>query len=951
MTFVSGQGHCRTYSRGGLYRDVISTADGFMQMGVCPGEHIIFALPNSYRLVCGFFGAIFSGAIPAIFPFNSIRTLPLVCQDLVQYPLVQTQGGRIVTAQNLAQDLSSQLAEFGLPVHSSEEINLGATSHAENFRVPMPAELAYMQLSSGTTGRPKGIYISHEGLMHHIEAVAKALSWRAEDISVGWAPFSHELGLILQVLLPAVAGGRSVNIEAHRWLAQPCVLPKTIDRFKGTVCFMPNFGFTHTSRRVCEEDLKGIDLSTLRVMGNGSEPIHCDSFEMFERCYRPYGFKAEMFAAAYGMAENAGAVTVTPSGRTPRVDWIESESLHRKKRAIPSYHTERGASAFVSCGRAIEGTSVRIVDPTGSALPERYVGEIVIRGSSLFQFYLDRKRPSQEIDGLYWFPTGDIGYLADGELYVCDRKQDVIIAGGINLFPDSIEAVAAEVMAKHTRRLVAFGVPIPHLGTECPVLICETTASLNPSEEAFHTAQLNRVILKKLGVAIADVRFVKRGWIVKSASGKLDRKANRRKYEESGFQRRSAKPIMTHQAAAPGQIEETLTALFQKRLGLFAVGAWDNFFDYGIDSLLFLDLFTAVEKLFEVELPLEEILRLPTIENLARQIIVRRSKDPAEIANCRDEKPEATSVKKTQSYIKRLKRVAGSFARHLNWNGWLYAFSSMAIQHVVRCTRFGYGIDADRVRQLKAFHALIRPSIPSEAFVRKSLINNCLSNWRLGLLAGCSPSVFNRWVSVEGLEILTAAIKKGGGVVLLQSHFAMHQIVLAVLHLNGFNEISVIGYNESLHKGPIGKFVPGGLGHISYAKHLSTLQLFEGKRMLTRGGIVSITADGEDGQSGFSLPFCGRMYPFRAGFAELSLQTGADPIPVITTMEITGHLRVQFLRPLDTGSAAQSNQVRMASLIEQYQCILERQWQQMPHNILWYYMRRFMSLPEVLQSP
>jgi acyl-CoA synthetase (AMP-forming)/AMP-acid ligase II len=252
---------------------------------------------------------------------------------------------------------------------------------------------------------------------------------------------------------------------ALRWCA-PYRLLQAITRYHGTLCWLPNFAYNFCAQKIRARDLEGVDLSSLRAVINCSEPMHWKSHQMFLDRFGPHGLRPEALATCYAMAENVFAVSQGGINAPVTVDLVDAQALLSRQVAEPLAngalsadvsltHSENRAIRMLSAGRPIEGTLVRVVDPQGRDLPERHIGEIALQSSCMLTGYYRRPDLTEQafLDG--WYLTGDLGYLAGGELYITGRKKDLIIVGGKNVYPQDLERLAGEVPGVHPGRVVA----------------------------------------------------------------------------------------------------------------------------------------------------------------------------------------------------------------------------------------------------------------------------------------------------------------------------------------------------------------------------------------------------------------------------------------------------------------------------------------------------------------
>ena len=317
--------------------------------------------------------------------------------------------------------------------------------------------------------------LTHSNLLANIRAIGTGLNLQPGDFGVSWLPLYHDMGLIGSWLTALCFGVPIAILSPLAFLSRPERWLWAIHEHRGTVSAAPNFAYELCARKIDDRALEGLDLSCWRAALNGAEPISPDTLERFARRFEPYGFRAEAFLPVYGLAESSVALTFPPLGRKPRVDRIGRERFENAGAALPCSESDASPLRFVSEGKALPGHEVRVVDEASVETGERVQGHIQFRGPSTMQGYF--KNPAataavMRVDG--WVDTGDLGYLADGELFVTARIKDVIIKGGRNLYPQEVEEVASEVEGVRRGCVAAFGVSDQRLGTEKLVVVAET---------------------------------------------------------------------------------------------------------------------------------------------------------------------------------------------------------------------------------------------------------------------------------------------------------------------------------------------------------------------------------------------------------------------------------------------------------------------------------------------
>jgi acyl-CoA synthetase (AMP-forming)/AMP-acid ligase II len=342
------------------------------------------------------------------------------------------------------------------------------------------------------------------------------------------------MGLIAGFLLPLVAGIPLVLMSPFDWVRHPALLFRGIDSYRGTLCWLPNFAYNHSARRIRERDLAGLSAESMRLFINCSEPVRAESHEMFLERFGAIGVQREMLGVSYAMAENTFAVTQTEPGWPVRLDVVDQAALEELGEAVLVEEGRVGAVVKVSCGRPIPGTEIRIVNNVGEPVAERQVGEVAVRSNCMLSGYYKRPDLQPFQDG--WYLTGDRGYLAAGELFVIGRSKDLIINAGKNIYPQDIEAIVNEVPGVHAGRVVVFGVPDEREGTELIVVVAEVEANIlgvDTAERKEINRRIRQEVARRSMVSAAYVTLVEPRWLLKTSSGKIARGANREKWLES----------------------------------------------------------------------------------------------------------------------------------------------------------------------------------------------------------------------------------------------------------------------------------------------------------------------------------------------------------------------------------------------------------------------------------
>lgn len=533
MVFIAEDGSRELITNAKQHKDAVAYAQALQAIGIKKGDLVILVLRHQQELISAFWGTMYLGAIPSIFPYLTEKLDPTIYKERVRALVDYFDARAVITFPEYKDAMAILLDGVKCPVIGINEVmvNKSAESSWEPADYSSGEELACLLLSSGTTGLQKGIAHSHQAIMGQLEVFVQALQVRSDDVAVGWVPLYHDMGMVLSLFLPTYAGIPTVIMSPFSWVRNPKMLFWAIHEYKGTLSWMPNFAFNLCVRNIRERDLEGLDLSHWRVLINSAEPIRFDSHQMFIQRFAPYGFRESALTPTYGMTEITGIATITPLNQSPTVDWVRRHELQEARIAIPANPHEKEAMPVVSSGVPTPKAEVAIMAEDGKRLPDRQVGEIVLRSDFVIEEYYHRPDLTSQVMRDGWYYTGDLGYLANGHLFVTGRKSDLIIIGGHNIHPEDVEEIANKVPGVYPGRAAAFGVVDEHLGSEVIVLVCELRHPVDNKKKLEIERELRYRAVQELGVTLTHILLIEeKGWIIKTSNGKIARAANREKY-------------------------------------------------------------------------------------------------------------------------------------------------------------------------------------------------------------------------------------------------------------------------------------------------------------------------------------------------------------------------------------------------------------------------------------
>jgi acyl-CoA synthetase (AMP-forming)/AMP-acid ligase II len=399
--------------------------------------------------------------------------------------------------------------------------------------VPLvPDDTALLQYTSGSTGAQKGVELSHRNILSNVHAMGLGMRCRPYvDVSCSWLPLCHDMGLIGGLFTSMYWQMILVMLSPQAFIGDPKRWLWTFHHHQVTLSTAPNFAYELCARRIPEEELAGLDLSSWRLALNGAEPVAMASLDAFATRFEKHGFRRDAFFPVYGLAESTLAVTFPVPNAPLITDVVERDGLETRGVAVPA-EAESATLHVVSVGRPIDGAHVRVVDAEGRVLPDRQVGELETRGPSVMKGYFRAPEASARTLRDGWLRTGDLAYLVDGNLFIAGREKDLIITRGRNYYPHDLEAAVERLPGVRTGCTAAFGVPDETTGTESVVLLVETKVEreATPSQAAALIETIQKALSTAIGLRADQVVLLPPRTLPRTTSGKLQRREARRRF-------------------------------------------------------------------------------------------------------------------------------------------------------------------------------------------------------------------------------------------------------------------------------------------------------------------------------------------------------------------------------------------------------------------------------------
>lgn len=523
--------HIRLYQSDGAddiitYGDLKSAATqsaaALQKLGVEPGDRVAIMLPTSSAYFQSFYGTVLAGAVPVpIYP--PVRRSQLADHLVRQSTILNNCQPKVLItiedAKPLAHLLQAQVPELHRVITPGELLQIDSV-----YRVPAirDDDIAFLQYTSGSTGNPKGVILSHRNLLANIRVDGEHLNANDRDVFVSWLPLYHDMGLIgawlgsLYYAVPLVCMSPLTFLSRpHRWLW-------AIHNYRGTLSAAPNFAYELCVTKIRDKDIEGLDLSCWRVALNGAEAVSAQTVKRFITRFAPLGFRRETMFPVYGLAECTVGLAFPPLGRAPVIDRIQRDSLTGEGIALPAGDGDENAVSIVASGQPLSGHEIRIVDDQDRELPDRQEGHLQFRGPSATSGYYRQPAATRVLFHDDWLESGDRAYTVDGDIYITGRQKDIIIRAGRNIYPEEIEEELGHVDGVRTGRVAVFGSSEPESGTERLIVVAETRLGDDRARQLLRE-KLTAMTSDLAGTPPDDVILAPAGTVLKTSSGKLRR--------------------------------------------------------------------------------------------------------------------------------------------------------------------------------------------------------------------------------------------------------------------------------------------------------------------------------------------------------------------------------------------------------------------------------------------
>jgi 1-acyl-sn-glycerol-3-phosphate acyltransferase len=521
----------------GLRRGAEKVAAGLLARGLLPGQSVAIMLPTRMDYFYSFMGILLAGGIPVpLYPPARLtqiedhlrRHLDILNNAQVQFLIT------IPEAQAIARLLKSRVASLRKVVGVDR---LATAESARSWPQSKAADIAFLQYTSGSTGTPKGVVLTHANLLANIRIMAKTFQADSSDTFVSWLPLYHDMGLIGAWLSSLYCAIPLILMSPLAFLSRPSRWLWAIHKHRGTISAGPNFAFEYCLAKIDDAEIDGLDLSSWRLAVNGAEQVSPATIRRFQQRFGPYQFRAEAMTPSYGLAETSVGLAFPAWDQAPKFDRIQKDQFMRTRRALPAADDDADALSFVSCGQPLEAHQIQIVDAAGREVTEREEGRLLFKGPSCTSGYYRNPHDTAALFHGDWLDSGDLAYMAEGEVYLTGRSKDIIIRAGRNIHPTHLEEAVGNIEGLRKGCVAVFGSADPISGTERLVVLAETRETASAILASLRQ-EINAVVVDMLGAPPDDVVLAPPHKVLKTSSGKIRRAASRELYESGAIDKK-----------------------------------------------------------------------------------------------------------------------------------------------------------------------------------------------------------------------------------------------------------------------------------------------------------------------------------------------------------------------------------------------------------------------------
>jgi acyl-CoA synthetase (AMP-forming)/AMP-acid ligase II/acyl carrier protein len=626
ITYLEGEQSERSVSFGQLYERALGILYHLQRLGARRGDKLILFLADNEQFIDAFWAAVLGGIVPvpvAIGISDEHRHKLLRIARKLGTPFLYTDRRSLERIAAFAAQSGEQKTYEALSRRVFLVDQLDDISRAGKRERAQPGDVAFIQFSSGSTSEPKGVVLTHRNILANGLGSTELAGFNEDDVSLSWMPLTHDMGLIGMHIYMFANRVHQHLMPTELFVRRPLLWLTFATRKRATVLCSPNFGYRHYLKVLGERPTEGLDLSAVRLIFNGAEPISVSLCEEFLQRLTPARLKREALFPVYGLAEASLTMTFPPIGAPYRAVSLNRHHLGVGEHVQAVQRGARDGTELVSVGRPIPYTRLRLVGNDDKAVPEGTVGHIQISGDNVTQgYYEDTATNAEAFTGDGWLRTGDLGVSVEGQLYITGRAKEILFVNGQNYYPHDLESIAQQAQGLELGKVVVAGVRLPNAQTDQLVVFVLHRGEL--ADFLPVATEVTRLINEHTGLEVTEVVPVKR--IPKTTSGKIQRHLLEQSYVEGEFASELTE-LQALRAARRGpvsssgsEIEEKLRTICAAALEGKVIGTHDNLFEVGASSLKLIEIHEQIDREYPGQIDLTELFDFPTIAELASHL-------------------------------------------------------------------------------------------------------------------------------------------------------------------------------------------------------------------------------------------------------------------------------------------------------------------------------------------
>ncbi|GAC1456169.1 MAG: mutanobactin A non-ribosomal peptide synthetase MubE [Steroidobacteraceae bacterium] len=626
ITYLEGEHDAQQVSFGELYERALGILFHLQRIGARRGDKLLVFLANNEQFIDVFWAAILGGVVPvpvALGISDEHRHKLLRIARRLGSPFIYTERRALERIGAFAAQAGETKVFAGLRQRAFLVDDLDDISRAGAVQRVSAGDTAFIQFSSGSTSEPKGVVLTHGNILANCYGATEAAGFNENDVSLSWMPLTHDMGLIGFHLIMFANRVHTHLMPTELFIRRPLLWLSFASRVRATILCSPNFGYRHYLKVLGERAVEGLDLSAVRLIFNGAEPISAGLCDEFLTRLAPAQLPRNTMYPVYGLAEASLAVSFPPVGAPLRTIALNRHRMNVGDPVEPVAAHDPNAVQIICEGKAIPYCRVRIADADDAELPEDRIGHVQMTGDNVTRgYYEDPTANAQAFTADGWLRTGDLGLMHGGELYISGRAKEIIFVNGQNYYPHDLEAISQRVPGLELGKVVAAQVRAPGAQLEQLVMFVLHRGSM--ADFLPVATQVARLINEQAGLEVAEVLPVKR--IPKTTSGKIQRHLLEASYASGEFDAQVRElaalrlSLRGPEAGSRTAIEAKLTAICEAALEGKRVGVHDNLFEIGASSLKLIQIHEQVDHEYPGKVDLTELFDFPTIAELATHL-------------------------------------------------------------------------------------------------------------------------------------------------------------------------------------------------------------------------------------------------------------------------------------------------------------------------------------------